>query len=90
MQDQLKLDESFFLSLGLRYDQHNLFDSKLTYRISPAYMLWESGTKFKMNIGTGFKSPSLFYLYESYFGNKDLRPEKSFGIDAGIEQYFSV
>jgi len=88
LQDQLKLDESFFLSLGLRYDQHNLFDSKLTYRISPAYMLWESGTKFKMNIGTGFKSPSLFYLYESYFGNKDLRPEKSFGIDAGIEQYF--
>jgi vitamin B12 transporter len=87
LQDQLKLEESFFLSLGLRLDNHNHFGSKLTYRISPAYMLWESGTKFKMNIGTGFKSPSLYYMYELYFGNKDLKPEKSFGIDAGIEQY---
>jgi len=88
VQDQLKFDESFFVTLGLRLDDHNKFGSQFTYRFAPAYMLWETGTKFKATIGTGFKAPSLFYLYDPAYGNENLNPEKSFGFDAGIEQYF--
>ena len=82
------LNNSFFGTLGIRYDHHNKFGSSFTYRITPAYIIWATGTKFKATIGTGFKSPSLFYLFDPSYGNPDLSPEKSFGWDAGIEQYF--
>jgi vitamin B12 transporter len=51
-------------------------------------MLWETGTKFKTTIGTGFKAPSLYYLYDPAYGNENLNPEESFGWDAGVEQFF--
>jgi vitamin B12 transporter len=50
-------------------------------------MLWETNTKFKTTIGTGFKAPSLYYLYDPAYGNEKLNPEKSFGWDFGIEQF---
>jgi vitamin B12 transporter len=87
LQDQIKFDESLFITLGTRVDNHNKFGSQFTYRIAPAFMLWETGTKFKATIGTGFKAPSLYYLYDPSYGNEELKPEKSFGWDAGIEQY---
>jgi len=88
VQDQLKLEESFFITLGARIDDHSKFGSQFTYRIAPAYMIWETGTKFKTTIGTGFKAPSLYYLYDPAYGNENLNPEESFGWDIGIEQYF--
>ncbi len=87
LQDLINLDNQLFTSAGLRYDHHDRFGSVLTYRIAPAFVIWETGTKIKATVGTGFKSPSLFYLFDPAYGNKDLKPEKSFGWDAGIEQY---
>ena len=88
IQDQLKIGESFFSTAGLRFDNHNQFGSSFTYRIAPAYVIWETGTKIKATLGSGFKAPSLFYLYDPAYGNPDLNPEKSIGFDAGVEQYF--
>ena len=88
LQDQIKLGKSFFATAGGRYDNHEKFGSAFTYRIAPAYIFWQTGTKIKATIGTGFKAPSFFYLYDAFFGNENLNPEKSFGWDAGIEQYF--
>lgn len=88
IQDQLEIDKSFFTSAGLRLDNHDKFGSKLTYRIAPAYILWQTGTKIKATVGTGFKAPSLYYLYDPSYGNQELKPENSFGWDAGIEQFF--
>ena len=88
LQDQLKLGNNFFATVGLRNDHHNKFGSAFTYRIAPAYIFWATGTKFKATVGTGFKAPSLFYLYDPAYGNENLDPEKSFGWDAGIEQFF--
>jgi vitamin B12 transporter len=51
-------------------------------------MFWQTGTKLKASLGTGFKAPSLFYLYDPLYGNEDLNPEKSLGWDVGIEQFF--
>lgn len=88
IQDQLKIGGVFFTSAGVRLDNHDKFGTSFTYRFAPAYILWQTGTKVKATIGTGFKTPSLFYLYDPAFGNPDLNPEKSFGWDAGIEQFF--
>jgi vitamin B12 transporter len=88
LQDQLKLGESFFGTVGIRLDQNNQFGSAFTYRVAPAYIFWETGTKIKATIGSGFKAPTLFYLYDPLYGNTELDPEKSFGWDAGIEQFF--
>ncbi|MBE0538190.1 MAG: TonB-dependent receptor [Ignavibacterium sp.] len=87
LQDQLKFDESLFVTAGVRLDEHNKFGSQFTYRIAPAFILWETGTKIKATVGTGFKAPSLFYLYDPAYGNENLNPEKSFGWDFGIEQF---
>ena len=87
-QDQIKIEESFFGTIGVRYDYQNQFGSAFTYSIAPAYIFWETGTKLKATVGTGFKAPSLFYLYDPVYGNSDLNPEKSFGWDAGFEQFF--
>jgi vitamin B12 transporter len=87
VQDQLKFEKGFFISLGARLDNHSKFGTQFTYRIAPAFMLWETNTKFKATIGTGFKAPSLFYLYDPAYGNENLNPEESFGWDFGIEQY---
>lgn len=86
-QDQLKFTEGFFISLGARLDDHSKFGNQFTYRIAPAIVLWETNTKFKTTIGTGFKAPSLYYLYDPAYGNENLNPEESFGWDFGIEQY---
>jgi len=86
--DQINLDQSFFGTIGVRYDYQNQFGSAFTYRIAPTYIFWETGTKLKATVGTGFKAPSLFYLYDPVYGNSELNPEESFGWDAGFEQFF--
>jgi len=87
-QDQFEVGDYFFGTIGIRYDYYNQFGSAFTYRIAPAYIFWPTGTKIKATVGTGFKAPSLFNLNDPNFGNPDLNPEKSFGWDAGVEQYF--
>ncbi len=87
IQDLINLRNQLFTSAGMRYDVHNRFGSVITYRIAPAFVIWGSGTKIKATFGTGFKSPSLFYLFDPVYGNKDLKPENSLGWDAGVEQY---
>ncbi len=87
IQDQLNEGKSFFSSFGVRYDKHSRFGSVITYRIAPAYIFWKTGTKIKATFGTGFKAPSLFYLFDPAYGNINLKPEKSTGWDVGVEQF---
>lgn len=88
IQDQVNINERFFAALGIRMDHHNKFGTQFTYRFSPAFMFWETGTKLKGTVGSGFKAPSLYYLYDPAYGNENLNPEKSFGWELGVEQYF--
>jgi vitamin B12 transporter len=86
MQDQFNIEKRFFATAGIRYDNHTKFGEAFTFRIAPAFIFWETGTKVKATIGSGFKAPSLIYLYDPFFGNENLNPETSFGFDVGIEQ----
>ncbi|MEW6419512.1 MAG: TonB-dependent receptor [Nitrospirota bacterium] len=92
IQDKIVLYESLFTTLGIRVDDHSRFGSEITYRIAPAYLFKKTGTKIKATYGTGFKAPSLYQLYAPAtewgpIGNENLKPEKSKGWDAGMEQY---
>jgi len=84
---QTSLGKALFANAGLRFDDHSRSGSRVTWRVAPAYIVHDSGTKFSTTVATGFKSPSLYQLYSSY-GNENLDPEKSLGLDAAIEQSF--
>ena len=86
-QNQLKLWESLFIIPGLRIDDHELFGTELTYKISGAFIIPQTKTRLKVNQGTGFKAPSLYQLYSRY-GDTALEPDESVGYDFGIEQNF--
>ncbi len=85
LQDQIKLWNSWFTTLGLRVDDHSRFGTETTYRITSAYLIHRTGTRLKGSFGTGFKAPTLYQLYSQY-GEKNLDPEESTGWDIGIEQ----
>jgi vitamin B12 transporter len=87
LQDQVKVLNNFFATIGIRFDKHNVLGEVTTYRIAPAYFILETGTKIKFTYGTAFHSPSLFDLYDPAFGNQLLKPERNKGWDAGFEQY---
>jgi len=91
IQDEIKLWDRLFTTLGIRIDDHSRFGTETTYRIAPAYLIKETDTKIKGTFGTGFKAPSLYQLFApptlwGPIGNKDLKPEKSKGWDFGVEQ----
>ncbi len=64
---------------------------------SAAYYFRRSGTKLRAHVGNGYRAPSLFERFGSYFffgaffplGNPGLKPERSLGLDGGIEQNIS-
>jgi len=79
--------------MGLRIDDHDRFGSDTNYKVSSAWLIEKTRTKFKGSWGTGFKAPSLYQLYAPanpawWFlgGNSDLSPEKSESYDIGLEQ----
>ena len=67
-------------TLAVRNDGHSAFGEQFSYRISSAYKL-NKNANLKGSYGTGFRSPSLFELYDSVNGNADLKPEKSSNFD---------
>lgn len=94
VQHQLRLGGVFFAAVGVRFDGHSRTGASVTYRIAPALAFDATGTRLKATLGTGFKSPSLYQLYApgtawGPIGNDGLRPERSTGWDAGVEQSFA-
>ena len=86
-QNQLKLWDRFFFNAGLRLDDNNTFGKDVNPKISIAYHLKETDTKFKVNYGKGFRGPTLNQLFFPNFGNPILDPEESESYDLGFQQY---
>ena len=61
---------------------------------SIAYFVARSGTKFRAHVGNGYRSPSLYERFGTYFssfgystyGDPRLRPDRSIAFDAGLDQ----
>jgi len=81
------------LTFGGRIDDHSDFGEFNTHRITGAYLVPGTETKFRASIGTAFRTPSLDELHGIYgflpnYSNPNLRPEESEGWEVGIEQGF--
>lgn len=74
------------LTLGLRHDDHSTFGGHTTWRTTGSYRLGETGARLHASVGSGYRAPSLFELYNGSSGNPDLVPETSVSFDAGVEQ----
>lgn len=85
IQDHMRLNDDWFVTLGARLDSHDRFGTKATYRLASTYRIHHSETRLKATLATGFKAPSLYQLY-SLYGDESLKPETSTSWDAGIEQ----
>ncbi|MFQ5686319.1 MAG: TonB-dependent receptor plug domain-containing protein, partial [Candidatus Scalindua sp.] len=86
-QNQLKLWDRFFFNTGIRLDDNNTFGKAVNPKLSMAYHLKETDTKFKVNYGQGFRGPTLNDLFFPNFGDPTLDPEESESYDLGFEQY---
>lgn len=74
------------LTLGGRHDDNQQFGGINTWRGTAAWFVPEWGTKFRSSYGTGFVAPSLYEQNDPCIGFDGLRPERSVGYDAGIDQ----
>ncbi len=86
-QGQLVLfEDRLILVGGGRVDDHSDFGTAVTGQFSGAFLIHETGTKFKGSWGTGFHAPDLADLFFPGFENPDLQPEEVEGFEGGIEQ----
>jgi vitamin B12 transporter len=83
---KLNLWDRLFGTAGVRQDEYNVFGSATTYRATAGYLHKETGTKLRGSYGTGFRAPTINELFFPDFGNANLKPEKSKGLDVGLDQ----
>jgi vitamin B12 transporter len=80
------------LTGAVRHDRNSGFDDLTTWRITASQQIRATGTRLHASAGTGATNPNFieqFGFFPSFFiGNPNLRPERSRGWDAGIEQRF--
>lgn len=81
--------EAFDFSAALRHDINDLFRDAATFRVGAGYRLTDT-TRIRAAAGSGVKNPGFFELYGfvdgRFIGNAALRPEKSTGWEAGLDQ----
>lgn len=74
------------LTTGMRRDDHSQFGQHDSYRLTASLPL-DAAWRLRGVYGTGFKTPTLFELYDTTFGtgNPLLRPEESESMELGVE-----
>ena len=93
LEEQIKLlGDRLILIPGIRLDDHQTFGSEWSPSFSSSYLFRETGTRVKAGYAEAFKAPTLNELFFppgfgcAAFGNPDLGPEKSWELNAGVEQ----
>jgi vitamin B12 transporter len=87
----LALWDRLFLTGSVRFDDNDFFQDRITYRTTGAYLVREWGARLHASAGTGIKNPDLFQLFGRFPGftpNPNLKSERSFGWDVGVEKTF--
>ena len=75
------------ISVGGRIDSVDGKNNFATWRTTAAYTIRASDTILRASAGTGARAPSLFQRFSQY-GTPNLRAERNFGIEAGVDQHF--
>lgn len=87
LENILRPIDNLFISLIVRGEDHSTAGEYTTYGLSSSYFIERTRTKFKGSFGTGFRAPSLYELFGTYGGKRDLNPEKSESGEIGFEQW---
>jgi vitamin B12 transporter len=77
-----------FLSGNVRHDDNDSFKDYTTWRAAISVKLPELNMRPHASVGTGVKMPGFseqFGIYGGFIANPNLKPEESFGWDAGVE-----
>ena len=84
--------DRFYVNGAVRHDFNDRFADATTYTVAGAWKLHDTGTRLHASLGTGVTNPTFYEQYgytpSTFIGNADLKPEESFGWDAGVEQRF--
>ncbi len=90
-QYDLTVDDRYVFGASVRHDGNSRFADDTTFRFQGSAKLG-AGTRLHAAYGTGVKAPSFSELFDffagRYVGNSSLKPEKSKGYEAGVEQSF--
>ena len=74
------------LSVGVRRDRYTTFGSETSPRAAIAWSA--NGNKVRAAYGEAFRAPQIGELYLPFFGNPDLRAERSRSVEIGYDRYF--
>jgi vitamin B12 transporter len=81
--------DRLFITASVRHDQNDSFEDFTTWRSTASLKLPELSLRPHASVGTGVKYPTFFEQYGFIPGfftpNPNLKPETSFGWDAGVE-----
>lgn len=85
----LTVDDRFALGASVRHDGNSRFNDDTTFHGQASYK-FDEGTRIHAAGGSGVKAPGFNELFDffagRYIGNPNLKPEKSLGWEAGVEQ----
>lgn len=77
------------LSAGFRHDSADDYDGFTSWRLGAVLAVPEAATRLRAAAGTAFKAPTLYQRFGRigtiFEGNPNLRPERSFSWELGIE-----
>jgi vitamin B12 transporter len=75
----------FNLEAGNRLNFHSEYGSNDVFNINPSFLINKRAKVFA-NLSTGYRTPSLYQLFSEY-GNRNLRPEKAFTLEGGLQVF---
>ncbi|MBX2932160.1 MAG: TonB-dependent receptor [Chitinophagaceae bacterium] len=78
------VNNKFNVELGGRINKHSRYGDNSTFTFNPSYNI-NNQWKLFASVSSGFKSPSIYQLYDTWSGNKDLKAEKSINYEAGVQ-----
>ncbi len=85
--------DTVFVTANVRRDDNEQFEDFTTWRTAVSVPLKGLGIRPHASVGTSVKFPSMFELFGTFptffIPNPDLKPEESFGWDAGVEYTFA-
>lgn len=95
LQDQIGLIDGLTLTVGTRYDHHEIFGGEFTSRANVVYALTDA-LSLKAGVSQGYKAPDAYQLSREYrivscggrcflSGNPNLEPETSTNYEIGLE-----
>jgi vitamin B12 transporter len=83
---------------GVRFEDNSSFGFYVAPRVAASWLVHAGdhngigGTRVRGSVGRGIKEPTFLQSYSpspSFFGNPDLKPERSRGFDVALEQRFA-